>query len=87
MIETKLLFKELEEDITKQLDFYENIGEEARKMVKRTLSLHRMMKHMYKRNNWLQADRKNFQGQVKVLETHIEMIKVELAKRNLKIIA
>lgn len=50
VIETKLMFKDLEEDISNKLDIYENIGEEARKMVKRTLPLNRIMKHIYIRN-------------------------------------
>lgn len=83
VIETKLLFNELEEYMSKKLDFYETIGEEDRKLVKRTMPLHRMMKHMYRRKNWLQAVMKKLQGYVKALETQIEMIKVVLLKEGL----
>ena len=57
------------------------------KMLKRTLPLHRMMKHMCKRNRWLQADMRRLQGEVRALETQIEMIQAELLKKGLKIIA
>jgi len=53
--------------------------------MKRTLPLQKMLKHMYKRNNWLQADRNKLQRQVKSLETQIEIIKVKLLARNIKI--
>lgn len=46
-----------------------------------------MLKHMYRRNSWLQEDRKKLQGHVIEIETQIEIIKVEPNKRNLMIIA
>ena len=73
--------------MSKQIEFYDEIVNKSKRMIRRTFPLHRMLKHMYKRNSWLQEDRKNLQGQVTTMETQIEMIKVELKKRNLKIIA
>jgi len=69
------------------MDFYDEIANKSKKMIKRTLPLHRMLEHMYRRNRWLQEDRKSLQGQVRALETQIEMMQVELKKRKVKIIA
>lgn len=69
VIEAKLDRKELMEKVSKLIDYYDEVVEKARRMVKRTLSLHMMLKHMYKRNKWLQAERSRFQKQVKGLET------------------
>ena len=58
MIEAKLEVEEMKKHVLKKLDFDEEIAEKVRKKTKRILLLHKMLKHMYKRNRWLQADRK-----------------------------
>ena len=77
----------MKEDISKQLEFYNKVEDESGRMLKRTLPLHKMMKHLCKRNRWLQTERRRLQRQVKALETQIEMIQAELLKKGLKIIA
>ena len=86
MIKTKLEFDKYQNEVLKKIFFYDEIADKSKKLIKRTLPLHRMLEHMYRRNNWLQADGKNLQGKVTILESHIEMIQVELKKRNLKIV-
>ena len=55
-------------------------------MLKRTMPLHRAMKHLCKRERWLQYDRRMLQGQVKTLEAQMEMIQDKLLKKGLKMI-
>lgn len=84
VINSKLAFEEWQRELSKQIDFYDKTVEKSKKMMKRTLPLHKMLKHMYKRNSLLQANMNKLQRQVKALETQIEMIKAEILKRNLK---
>lgn len=74
MIKTKLEFDEYQNEVLKQIYFYDEIVDKSKKMIKMTLPLHKMLEHMYKRNSWLQAYRKRLQGQVTRLESQIEMI-------------
>ena len=46
VIESKLIFEELKKDISKQLDFYNEVADKLRKMIKRKIPLHRMMKNI-----------------------------------------
>ena len=83
---SKLEFEEWKKEVSKNIDFYDETADKYKRMIKRTFPLHRMLKHMYRRNNWLQEDKKKLKGQIIALETQIEVIKVELKKRNLNII-
>ena len=41
-------------EVNKQIYFYDEVAERSRKMLRRTLTLHRIMKHALRRNRWLQ---------------------------------
>ena len=73
------------EEVNDQLNQYDESLTNAKRLLKRTLPLRRVMKNTIKRNLWLQSERKNLEGQVKELEDQMEMIQEELKKRGLKI--
>lgn len=87
VIKTKLEFDAYQNEVLKKIYFYDEIADKSKKMIKRNLPLQRMLQHMYRRNSWLQADRKRQKEQLTKLETQIEMIQIELKKKNLKIVA
>ena len=96
VIETKLELQEAKVDINlmeyfkekvhQQLSQYDESLTNAKKLLKMTLPLRRVMKHTRNRNIWLQSERKKLKSQVKELEDQMEMIQSELKKRGLKMI-
>lgn len=71
----------MNKQVLEQLDFDEEIVEKARKKTKKILPLQKMLKHMYRRNRWLQADKWKLQNQVKDLQAQVELIKIKLSKK------
>ena len=80
-----LLMEDFKENVNDQLNQYDESLTNAKKLLKRTFPLRRVMKHTRKRNLWLQAERRKLKGQVKDLEEHLEMIQAKLKKKGLKI--
>lgn len=95
MIETKLeleegkldkkMMEEFKEKVNEKINHYDETFANAKKLLKITLLLCRVMTHTRKRNIWLQAERKKLKIQVKYLEEHMEMIQLKLKKKGLKI--
>ena len=79
------LMEDFKEEVNDKLNQYDQSLTNAKKLLKRTLPLRRVMKQNKKRNLWLQSERKKLKGKVKELEDQMEMIQKELKKRGLKI--
>ena len=81
-----MIFEEFKQDISKQVNYYNEVADRSGKILKRTFPLQRMMKHLCKINRWLQVERRMLQDQAKDLEVQIQMIQDEILKIGLKFI-
>ena len=66
-LERKMV-EEFKEKFNEKISHYDEALTNAKKLLKRTLPLRRVMKHTRKRNIWLQEERKKLKSKVKELE-------------------
>ena len=59
-------FEDFRKEVTKQLDFYDKVGDEFRRMLKRTLTLYRMMKKSIKKKQVVAGREEKVVGSSKI---------------------